>query len=204
MKSDILNLRPISLRICTGYLPFYGSNCGLKGAAILHNWLPCAIQACGTQALAVPFCITACKMDKFKKELREALKLISLALIGVPVFLALLYGFASVMANIFDTPTKPLEQVVTTKTIRQDFARRLADELVDTNNTDLLRLWAASHNISTSNFVSAETLREEIRRKSKDFSIYNNESVFNALFAAMTATDSGVKTWGQVTTKMDK
>lgn len=143
-------------------------------------------------------------MDKFKKELREALKLISLALIGVPVFLALLYGFASVMANIFDTPTKPLEQVVTTKTIRQDFARRLADELVDTNNTDLLRLWAASHNISTSNFVSAETLREEIRRKSKDFSIYNNESVFNALFAAMTATDSGVKTWGQVTTKMDK
>lgn len=55
-RDSIINLRPTSLNICTGYLPFYGSNCGLKGAAILHNWLPCAVQSCGTQALAVPFC----------------------------------------------------------------------------------------------------------------------------------------------------
>lgn len=55
-QGGILNLRPTVLNTCTGYLPFYGSNCGLKGAAILHNWLPCAIQYCGSQALAVPFC----------------------------------------------------------------------------------------------------------------------------------------------------
>lgn len=56
-QGAIMNLRPTVLNTCTGYLPFYGSNCGLKGAAILHNWLPCAIQYCGSQALAVPFCI---------------------------------------------------------------------------------------------------------------------------------------------------
>ncbi len=67
MKSDILNLRPIVSNICTGYLPFYGSNCVLKGAAILHNWLPCAIQDCGSQALAVPFCISACNMNLREK-----------------------------------------------------------------------------------------------------------------------------------------
>ena len=38
-------------------------NCGLKGAAILHNWLPCAIQSCGTQALAVPFCFGKASME---------------------------------------------------------------------------------------------------------------------------------------------
>lgn len=57
-------LRPTVLNTCTGYLPFYGSNCGLKGAAILHNWLPCAIQYCGSQALAVPFCFAAQKIMK--------------------------------------------------------------------------------------------------------------------------------------------
>lgn len=67
MKRDIINSLPTSLNICTGYLPFYGSNCGLKGAAILHNWLPCAIQSCGQQALAVPFCISACNMNLREK-----------------------------------------------------------------------------------------------------------------------------------------
>lgn len=56
LQGAIMNVLPTSLNKCTGYLPFYGSNCGLKGAAILHNWLPCAIQSCGQQALAVPFC----------------------------------------------------------------------------------------------------------------------------------------------------
>ena len=55
-QGAIINLRPTSLNICTGYLPFCGSNCEQHGAVILHNWLPCAIQSCGTQALTVPFC----------------------------------------------------------------------------------------------------------------------------------------------------
>ncbi len=38
LHSAILNLRPTSLNISTGVIAFYGSNCGLKGAAILHNW----------------------------------------------------------------------------------------------------------------------------------------------------------------------
>lgn len=71
MKRDIINSLPTSLNICTGYLPFYGSNCGLKGAAILHNWLPCAIQSCGQQALAVPFCISACDMKTFRERLNN-------------------------------------------------------------------------------------------------------------------------------------
>lgn len=53
-QSDIIKLRPTSLNICTGYLPFMAPG-ELKGAAILRIWLPCAIQTCGTQALAVPF-----------------------------------------------------------------------------------------------------------------------------------------------------
>lgn len=53
--SGILNMRPIGLNKCTGYLPFCGSNCELKGVTILRNWLPCAIQSCGTQALVIPF-----------------------------------------------------------------------------------------------------------------------------------------------------
>lgn len=206
MKRDIINLRPISSSTCTGYLPFYGSNCGLKGAAILHNWLPCAIQACGTQALAVPFCISACDMDKFKKELKEAVKMLGIAVIAVPVFLALLYGFASVMASIFDTPdTKTSEtpsQLLDNK--KQDFAKRLADELVKEDNTDLLYRWARSHNIDTPHFTSATTLREEIRRNSKDFSLYNNESVFNALFIAITGTDDGLRVWSKVTSDLEK
>lgn len=204
MKSAILNLRPISLSTCTGYLPFYGSNCGLKGAAILHNWLPCAIQACGTQALAVPFCISVCDMEKLKKEIKNAFKLIAIVVIGIPIFLAGLYGFASVMSHIFKDSGEPLKQTQTIDTQRQVFARKLADQLVETKNTNLLRLWASSHNISVANFSSPETLREEIRRKSKDFSLYNNEGVFNALFMAITATDSGLKAWNKVTQNLEK
>lgn len=104
-------MRPTVLNICTGYLPFCGSNCGLKGAAILHNWLPCAIQDCGSQALAVPFCITARTMEKFKKELKNAFKLLLIVVIGIPVFFAGLYGFASMMAYIFNDTGSKAENV---------------------------------------------------------------------------------------------
>ncbi len=36
--SAIIAMRPTSLNYGTGVFAFLGSNCGLKGAAILHNW----------------------------------------------------------------------------------------------------------------------------------------------------------------------
>lgn len=54
----MLYLRPTRLNISTGVSAFFGSNCGLKGAADLRNWVPSCIQSCGTQATAVPFCIS--------------------------------------------------------------------------------------------------------------------------------------------------
>ncbi len=131
MKSAILNLRPTVLNICTGYLPFCGSNCGLKGAAILHNWLPCAIQDCGSQALAVPFCISACDMDKFKKELKNAFKLLSIFVIGIPVFLAALYGFASLMANNSNAPDVN-KGVISFICSKQEGAKNISYYLVNT------------------------------------------------------------------------
>lgn len=71
-QRSIIKVLPTSLNKCTGYLPFYGSNCGLKGAAILHNWLPCAIQSCGQQALAVPFCIFTATENDYEKCPRQA------------------------------------------------------------------------------------------------------------------------------------
>jgi hypothetical protein len=113
MKSAILNLRPISSSTCTGYLPFYGSNCGLKGAAILHNWLPCAIQACGTQALAVPFCISACNMKSFREKLNNNFeadpvlrKRVAIAL-SVGTLLLLIFIFSTGSSNApTNTPTQ--------------------------------------------------------------------------------------------------
>lgn len=53
----MINMRPIVSSKDTRSLPFFRPNCGLKGASDRHNWLPRAIQYCGTPAPDVPFCI---------------------------------------------------------------------------------------------------------------------------------------------------
>jgi hypothetical protein len=57
IKKDIITLRPIVLNVGTRSTLLFKSNCGLKGASDRHNWLPCAIQDCGTPAPDVPFCV---------------------------------------------------------------------------------------------------------------------------------------------------
>ncbi len=52
----ILILRPIVSDICARSLPFYGSICGLKGAARPPQMVPRAFITVGRRLLAVPFC----------------------------------------------------------------------------------------------------------------------------------------------------
>lgn len=45
------------LNNCARQFASCSTNCAQQGAAVLHNWLPRAIQYCGSQATAVPFCV---------------------------------------------------------------------------------------------------------------------------------------------------
>ncbi len=57
-SSVILTLRPIVFELLhRGSFASCSTNCAQQGAAVLHNWLPRAIQYCGSQATAVPFCV---------------------------------------------------------------------------------------------------------------------------------------------------
>ena len=58
----------------------------------------------------------------------------------------------------------------------QNTWRGNADHMVQENDLIGLRAWAHSLNISTPDFASAPTLREEIYRVSKDFSIYRDKN----------------------------
>lgn len=198
-------MRPIVVNDHGG-LVFFSATCGLKGAvetstsgASVHSLLWDAGNS------AVPFCITACTMEKFKKELKEALKLLGIVIISIPVFFAGLYGFASVMADIFDKPnTQTIEKPQ--KTLgdrRQEFASKLADELVATNNLELLRNWAFLHNIAIQDFSSAQTIREEIRRKSSNFAIYREEGILTPLIAFMMTSDSGKRSVEKVVSEFE-
>lgn len=51
----------------------------------------------------------------------------------------------------------------------------MADFMVKDGNVIGLRMWARSLGVSSPEFSSATTLREEIRRASNDFTIYRNK-----------------------------
>ncbi len=56
----------------------------------------------------------------------------------------------------------------------QSSVRAMADFMVKDGNIIGLRMWARSLGVSTPEFASATTLREEIRRASNDFALYQN------------------------------
>src|SRR3989344_7776842 len=68
------------------------------------------------------------------------------------------------------TPPKPVEVAPTNK--QQEGVRAMADFMVKDENIIGLRMWARSLGVSSPEFSSAATLREEIRRASNDFAIY--------------------------------
>jgi hypothetical protein len=56
-----MNLRPTSLNKCTGYLPFFGSNCELKGVTILRNWVALCNSSLWDAGSGHPFQLFVCK-----------------------------------------------------------------------------------------------------------------------------------------------
>jgi hypothetical protein len=52
----------------------------------------------------------------------------------------------------------------------------MADFMVKDDNVIGLRMWARSLGVSSPEFSSAATLREEIKRASNDFAIYRDKS----------------------------
>jgi len=64
-------------------------------------------------------------------------------------------------------------QVTPDKT--QSSVQAMADFMVKDGNITGLRMWAQSLGVSSPDFASALTLREEIRRASNDFSIYRDK-----------------------------
>ncbi len=59
---------------------------------------------------------------------------------------------------------------------QQEAVRAMADFMVKDNNVIGLRMWARSLGISSPEFSSTATLREEIRRASSDFMIYRDKN----------------------------
>lgn len=58
----------------------------------------------------------------------------------------------------------------------QESVKAMADFMVKDGNVTGLRMWARSLGVSSPEFSSAVTLREEIRRTSNDFSIYRDKN----------------------------
>lgn len=92
---------------------------------------------------------------------------------------AVLVLTGAILANTPDTRdgyARPSESKATiTPDQQQEAVRAMADFMVKDDNVIGLRMWAWSLGVSSPEFSSAATLREEIRRTSNDFVIYRDK-----------------------------
>jgi hypothetical protein len=71
----------------------------------------------------------------------------------------------------------------------QEGVRGMADFMVKDGNVIGLRMWARSLGISSPDFSSAATLREEIKRVSNDFAIYRDKNELKRLIETLADSD---------------
>lgn len=99
------------------------------------------------------------------------------SIVGVCALLALT---GAILANTPDSRegyARPSEQkAAITPDRQQEAVKTVADFMVKDGNVVGLRMWARSLGVSSPEFSSTATLREEIRRASKDFAIYRDKN----------------------------
>ena len=81
----------------------------------------------------------------------------------------------------YSTPTPQETKSSITPDRIQESVRAMADFMVKDENVIGLRMWARSLGISAPDFASAATLRENIRRNTNDFAIYQNKEELTRL-----------------------
>lgn len=98
------------------------------------------------------------------------------SIVGVCTLLALT---GAILANTPDSRegyARPSEQkAAITPDRQQEASRAMADFMMKDGNVIGLRMWARSLGISSPEFSSTATLREEIKRASNDFAIYRDK-----------------------------
>lgn len=98
------------------------------------------------------------------------------SIVGVCGLLALTGAYFANTAQDYDGYAKPKVQETTITPDRQQTGvRAMADFMVKDGNVIGLRMWARALGVSSPEFSSAMTLREEIRRASNDFAIYRDK-----------------------------
>lgn len=119
------------------------------------------------------------------------------SIIGV---FGLLVLTGAILANTPDSGdgyARPTEQkMAITPNKQQEAVRSMADFMVKDDNMIGLRMWARSLGISSPEFSSAATLREEIKRASNDFEIYRDKSELFKLFELL---GNDGTTFGEIT-----
>jgi hypothetical protein len=99
------------------------------------------------------------------------------SIVGVCALLALT---GAILANTPDSRegyARPSEQkAAITPDRQQEAVRVMADFMVKDGNVIGLRMWARALGVSSPEFSSAATLREEIKRASNDFAIYRDKN----------------------------
>lgn len=99
------------------------------------------------------------------------------SIVGIFVLLALMGAILANTPDSRDGYARPVEsQVTITPDRQQEAVRAMADFMVKDDNVIGLRMWARLLGVSSPEFSSASTLREEIKRASKDFAIYRDKN----------------------------
>jgi hypothetical protein len=113
------------------------------------------------------------------------------SIVGVCALLALT---GAILANTPDSRegyARPSEQkAAITPDRQQEAVKAMADFMVKDDNVIGLRMWARSLGISSPEFSSAATLREEIKRASNDFAIYRDKKEMMRLISLFADSDA--------------
>lgn len=113
------------------------------------------------------------------------------AIVAVLGLLALTGAYFANTGQDYDgySQSKGQETVITPEKM-QSGVSAMADFMVKDGNVVGLRMWARSLGVSSPEFSSATTLREEIRRASNDFAVYRNKDEFSKLIELLGSNDA--------------
>lgn len=113
------------------------------------------------------------------------------SIVGVCALLALT---GAILANTPDSRegyARPSESKTTiTPDRQQEAVRAMADFMVKDGNVIGLRMWARSLGVSSPEFSSTVTLREEIKRATNDFEIYRDKKEMMGLISLFADSDA--------------
>ena len=116
------------------------------------------------------------------------------SIVGVCVLLALTGLILVNTPDYRDGYARPSEsKTVITPDRQQEAVRAMVDFMVKDGNVVGLRMWARSLGVSSPEFSSAATLREEIKRASNNFSIYRGKDELVKLMQLLGNNDAVLK-----------